>query len=302
MCAICRRHAAVVATLGRNELSHRLPMQVGSSTVLIVNEYPKSGGSWIVNVLATTLGWQRADLYDLFPAVRRVDRRHPWYADDLDGVPVRGPETVVKGHEMPAPSLLPAGVAIIHMVRNPLDVAVSRWFYDSDFLPGNGLAAPPDIDRESHFASTVADWSAFVTAWCGTNTPIVTYESLLRGESSGLAEALARIGLGVSEDRLQAEIAAETPSVTRASLAKRFGHNTFVRRATVGDWTWHIEESLAVQLLDTAADALRLLASDPAARGVSPLMQAILVAVREGRTSRGQGRLRDGPGSTPRAR
>ncbi len=217
-----------------------------------------------------------------------MDPRHPWYADDLDGVPTRGSETVVKGHEMPRPSLLPEGAGVIHMIRNPLDVAVSRWFYESDFLPGNGLASPPDIDRESHFAGTVADWSAFVTAWCGTNTPIVTYESLWRGEASGLAEALARIGLDVSEDRLRAAVSAETPSVTRASLARRFGHNTFVRRATVGDWTKHIDVSQARRLLDTAADALRLLASDPAARGISAVMQALFVRP-NGRTSTRQG-------------
>jgi hypothetical protein len=243
--------------------------------VLIVNEYPKSGGSWIVNVLAATLGWQRADLYDLFPDPRSVDPRHPWYANDLDGVPVRGPETLVKGHENPGSSLLPAGSAIFHLIRNPLDVAVSKWFYEVDFLPGNGLAAAPDIDRESHFAATVADWSAFVSSWLGTGTPTVTYESLLRGEASGLADTLGRIRLGVSEDHLKAALSAETPSVTRASLAKRFHHNTFVRRARVGDWRRYIEESLAVQLLDSAADALRRLETDPAARGVSALMHSV---------------------------
>ena len=178
---------------------------------------------------------------------------------DLDGVPMRGSETVVKGHESRGRPCCLRGRGHPHDPE-PTRCCRLAVVLESDFLPGNGLASPPDIDRESHFAGTVAEWSAFVTAWCGTNTPIVTYESLWRGEASGLAEALARIGLDVSEDRLRAAVSAETPSVTRASLAKRFGHNTFVRRATVGDWTKHIDASQALRLLDTAADALRLLA------------------------------------------
>lgn len=251
--------------------------------MLVVNAYPKSGGNWIVNVVATTLGWQRADLYDLYPEPRRVDRRHPWYADDLEGLPVRGPETVVKGHERPGPrSLLPVDTAVIHLVRNPLDVAVSKWFYESDFLPGNAIAPRPSIDRESHFAVTVADWSDFVTAWCGTSTSAVTYESLWRGDAAGLAEALRGIGLDVSEDRLHAAIAAENPAATRASLANRFSHNTFVRQAAVGDWARHIDESLAVGLLDRAADALARVESHSNAHGVSALMQALPSPLRAG--------------------
>jgi hypothetical protein len=247
--------------------------------VLIVGEYPKSGGNWIVNVIARTIGWQRADLYDLRPEPRPIDPRHPWYVADAPDVPLRRPdETVVKSHELPFSELLPPDAPVLHLVRNPLDVAVSRWFYVQDFLPKNDLGEPVQLSMAEHVAATVEEWARFVAGWCGHDTPLVTYESMQAGRHELLAASLARVGHQVEVSALAASFAAETPAATRRSLGDLFEHNTFVRKATVGDWRNHLDPAQAPRLLELARPGLDALGrtGDPAA--VGPTLDAVDLA------------------------
>ena len=242
--------------------------------VLLVNEFPKSGGTWVVTVLGRYLAWSRADLYDLRPEPRPVDPRHPWYADAGEGPLVRPHDTVVKGHELPYSALLDDDAPVIHLVRNPLDVAVSLWFYESEFLPANELGAVPGFTRDQHLETTVARWSAFVSAWCATDAPLATYEGLRTGAVGPLDRALAALGFPSDEDSLRRALTEETPDATRSALGRRFGHNTFVRKATIGDWVNHIEPDQATRLLGLAAEGLDALGSADRAEASAPLREA----------------------------
>jgi len=242
--------------------------------MLLVNEFPKSGGTWVVTALGRYLGWSRADLYDLRPEPRRVDNRHPWYLEDATDPLSRPASTVLKGHELPFSELLDTDTPVIHLVRNPLDVAVSLWFYESEFLPANDLGEVPELARDQHLQTTVARWSQFVAAWCATDAPLVTYEGLRTGAVGPLLRALHRFGFNADEDWLRQTLADETPTASRNALDLRFSHNTFVRKAAIGDWVNHIDQEQAARLLICAADGLEALRAADRTSESSPLLEA----------------------------
>jgi hypothetical protein len=56
------------------------------------------------------------------------------------------------------------------------------------------------------------------------------------------AEVLAGLGMEAPDAQLRQAVEANTKAKMREVLAKTFAHNTFVRKATAGDWRNHLSE------------------------------------------------------------
>src|SRR5689334_10839384 len=108
---------------------------------VIVVEYPKCGGSWLTSLLGDALGLPKRDIY-ISDGYNAFDvARHPWFSGDASWN-VSG-ACVVKSHELPGTYLTRTVsdevTATVHMIRDGRDVVVSKYFFDRDFCPKNGI-------------------------------------------------------------------------------------------------------------------------------------------------------------------
>src|SRR5512135_3392679 len=97
---------------------------------IIVTEYPKSGGNWLVNLLGDILELPKRDIYvsdgfNLFDV-----SKHPWYENASSYELTE--DCVIKSHELPDSPLLNFTARFIHLVRDGRDVVVSKYFYEKD--------------------------------------------------------------------------------------------------------------------------------------------------------------------------
>ncbi len=127
---------------------------------IVVAEYPKSGGTWIVSVLGDALGLPKRDIY-VSDEYKSFDvRKHPWYknAPDL----VLPDACVIKSHELPNSDLHSFPM---RLVRDGRDVVVSRFFYDRDFCVANGIYSK----SKKGLTTTFHTWrrTGTVTCWLG---------------------------------------------------------------------------------------------------------------------------------------
>jgi Sulfotransferase domain len=227
---------------------------------IIVTEYPKSGGTWIVSLLGDCLGLPKKDIYvdDKF---KLFDvHKHPWYQNDSDlNLP---PICVIKSHELPNSPLINFPAQIIHVARDGRDVIVSKYFYESEFCVKNGIYPSFDISWSDYVKKTASEWNNYILAWLGTDYPWFRYEDLLQDTYSSVVKILHTLHHPIVEDHICAVIKANAPENTRQSLSKAFSHNTFVRKAVAGDWKNHFApEDLSV-FWKIAGDSMRQLGYD----------------------------------------
>lgn len=210
-------------------------------TRIVVAEYPKSGGSWLVSLLGDALNLPKRDIYvadgyDLFDITR-----HPWYLDAASWNVTDA--CVVKSHELPDSPLsgTVAGeqTATIHLLRDGRDVTVSKYFFERDFCVRNGILPTFTLSFGEFVTKTAAEWRAYVEAWGGKADQVCRYETFLANPVAALTQVLDDLRLTVSDDAINAAVAGNTKEKFARSLDAAFAHNTFVRVATSGDWRNH---------------------------------------------------------------
>lgn len=202
---------------------------------IILTEFPKSGGSWIVSLLGEALRIPRRDIYvrpgfDLFDI-----KKHPWYkgVNDLD-FPV---QSVIKSHELPGSSLIDVDATYIHLVRDGRDVVVSKWFFDKEFSVQNGITSSFQDEFDKYVEKTARDWSNYVATWAGQSVLTIRYEMFLSNPVQSLEYVLNALGKhDLSRQELENTISKFTKEKFCASLSDVFKHNTFVRKGVAGDW------------------------------------------------------------------
>lgn len=204
---------------------------------IVVNEYPKSGGTWLVSLLGDALHLSKRDIYVNENFTLFDVSRHPWYLEGTLSIP----ETcVIKSHELPGSSLLDMKNSVmLHLIRDGRDVVVSKYFFESRFCVENGIYKHFDMSFTDYVPQVAREWSAYVRAWLRTSCIEVRYESLLRDPIRTLQRTIEQIGLDCSEEDVRASVEANTADKLRCSLDQTFKHNTFVRKATSGDWRNH---------------------------------------------------------------
>jgi hypothetical protein len=210
-----------------------------ASPKFTIVEYPKSGGSWLTNMVSSLCGLPARDLYVNGPEfLRNMDMsKHPWYQNS-DNFTCAG-NCVIKSHELPSSNLhTQKGIEkehCIHLVRDGRDVVVSKWFYETEFLPRNGIMDRPEITFDDFLKQTAQDWSKFVEAWLAEAVIFCRYEDLITKPAEILNSLKDQLFLPTVMSAEEA-VAENTVEKTRKSFSGVFKHNTFVRSARAGDW------------------------------------------------------------------
>ncbi len=223
---------------------------------IVVSEFPKSGGSWIVSMLGKALWIPCRDIY-VQPGFNLFDfRQHPWYSDvDVPDHPV---QSVIKSHELPGSAAVAVDATQVHLVRDGRDVVVSKYFFERDFCVKNGIIESFDHDFDAFVEHQSREWAHYVTRW-EDQPDVVTirYESFLANPVGELGALVATLtGVTLEGDFLADVVAQFTRERFSASLDSAFKHNTFVRKGIRGDWINHFSEKNVRAFQAGAGEAL----------------------------------------------
>ncbi|MGQ0553284.1 MAG: sulfotransferase domain-containing protein [Planctomycetota bacterium] len=245
---------------------------------LIVAEYPKSGGVWLVSLLGDALHLPKRDIYTDDSWDQYDLTNHPWYegASSL-GLP---PACVIKSHELPGSKLhefaprsrssLQVEQRELHLLRDGRDVIVSKYFFETEFCARNGLPSAHARPFDDYVLSEATRWRDYVTAWLAAGTDFVRYEDLLADPAGRLATLCASLAHPLSEARIAAAVAGNTRARLHAALGRVFQHNTFVRRGVAGDWKRHFSSRQADSFWELAGGLLERLGYPRAGLQVDP--------------------------------
>jgi hypothetical protein len=206
---------------------------------IVVSEYPRSGGTWLVNLIGDSLGLDKRDIY-IHEGYSHYDaRRHPWYAGcrSLNLTD----HCVIKSHEFPSSALLWFPARYLHLVRDGRDAVVSKYFYEKELCVKNGIYERFDEPFDDYVPRVAAEWREFVEAWRSQDCPQVSYEELLGDTKGTLARLLRELGFEVLPQAVRRAVESNTKDQMRKSLDRTYDHNTFVRKGIAGDWLNHLQ-------------------------------------------------------------
>lgn len=234
-----------------------MPDRTRAPLPVVVSEYPKSGGSWVVSLLGEALGMPCRDIYvqpgfDLFEVAK-----HPWYRDAPDlGIPDL---CVIKSHEMPGSPAIAFQAIEVHLVRDGRDVAVSKFFFERDFCVRNGITKSFDKSFDSFVEQSAREWSDYVLAWHRRSDAIhASYEAFVNDPAFQLCGLFQKLtGATLGRDIADRIVEKYSRSNFSASLSPAFKHNTFVRKGVVGDWENHFSDRNREVFASIAGEALR---------------------------------------------
>ena len=172
--------------------------------------------------------------------------------------------------------LFPASVTAcaVHLVRNPLDIAVSlahhqgHGDYERTVNQLNDHRRVLAGNRRSQLRQTLLDWSGHVRSWTGEQAfPIETfrYESLVADPVGEFARLVAFVDLDGAEDRARVERAVARTSfdVLRSAEAEtgfRERHHRqarFFRSGRPGDWRMELTAPQVASIVDRHGEVMR---------------------------------------------
>jgi aryl sulfotransferase len=156
---------------------------------------------------------------------------------------------------------------IIYIIRNPLDVAVSRAFHDGhgDMEKAVNMLCDPKTaisgSSKNQLRQIMGDWSHHVKSWVDQDAIrvlIVRYEDMLQDTARELARVLkfargevpvnaARVEIAVRNTAFETLQAAEAKSGFREGTAKQ---QQFFRNGKAGDWVNHLSPAQAERIRD----------------------------------------------------
>ena len=225
---------------------------------IILTEYPKSGGSWIVSMIGDALDIPKRDIYvrpgfDLFEIAK-----HPWYvgAESLN-FPSK---SIIKSHELPDSSLIDFTATYIHLVRDGRDVIVSKWFFDKDFCVNNHITSSFNKSFDDYVEEIAQEWTKYILTWANKDVLTFHYEDFLFEPEKLLSGLLRQVyGYDIQKTILQEAVYKNTKENFSDSLNKTFKHNTFVRKAISGDWKNYFSKKNIDSFNNVASEAMSLL-------------------------------------------
>lgn len=224
---------------------------------IIIAEYPKSGGTWLVSLLGDCLDLPKRDIY-VSDGYQLFDiHKHPWYKgyESLELTEA----CVIKSHELPDSPLHDFPAHYIHLVRDGRDVVVSKYFFERDFCIKNHILQSFDFSFNDYLVKTALEWRTFVLAWLEQNVVVCRYEDLLKAPQETLEQVLLALGKQVKTSKVQHAIEANRKEKMHQVLNEVFVHNTFVRKAMAGDWRNYFSTEQLEIFYALAGDALNQL-------------------------------------------
>jgi hypothetical protein len=223
-------------------------------TRIIVAEYPKSGGVWLVNLIGDSLSLPKRDIY-INDDYKVFDvSKHPWF----EGSQSFGltESCIIKSHELPDSLLHNFPAKTIHLFRDGRDVVVSKFFYEKDFCVKNGIYRSFEISFDDYVEKTAAEWGNYVTAWMKKNAITCRYEDLLQNAFSTLKGGFNLLGMAVPDKQIDESIRANTKEKMKKTLDSAFNYNTFIRKGIAGDWRNHFSATNKKIFKKVAGDIL----------------------------------------------
>jgi hypothetical protein len=265
--------------------------------------YPKSGNTWVRLFLSTFLGDPHVPVdLNAIDLDGSISSNRPAF-DEVVGLPSSdltddevdelrpevyrawagdgsGP-SFVKVHDANRPlagggRLFPASATAcaVHLVRNPLDVAVSLAFhqghadYDRTVEQLNDRGRVIAGNRRTQLRQTLLDWSTHACSWTGEQSfPVETfrYESLVADPVGQFTRLVAILRLDGADDRSRVELAVAGTSFDRLQTAEaetgfRERHHRqtrFFRRGRPGDWKHELSASQVASIVEAHADVMR---------------------------------------------
>jgi hypothetical protein len=221
------------ASNGANELvrAGMVHLLSGTLPLYVVNEYPKSGGTWVGQMLGRALGvpFPRNRFPVLRPSIMHGHYLHPWGIKNVVVVWRDGRDVMVSWYHQ---QLIPHEYNQIQVARSRRELPLR----DYDDVYASMPAFIAYAFNRPHSPSF--SWTDFVRRWhAREDTVHVRYEDLRRDT----AGELRRIFAGLTGKRLEPERAsaiAEEFSFERQA-GRRPGEEdrkSFLRKGVVGDW------------------------------------------------------------------
>lgn len=221
---------------------------------IIVNEYPKSGGSWIVSMLGDALALPKRDISIDNNNTVLDWSKHPWYEGQKDWGIIES--CVIKSHKLPNAPNIAFPAHLVHLVRDGRDVIVSKYFYEKDFCVANGIYRSFDESFDKYLVKTARDWKNYVLIWLKKLSIFWRYEDFLQNPSEVLKAMIRHLGLHVSDSKIDCAIRANTKEKMRQSLKKVHPYGDFVRKGIAGDWRNHFGREHVEVFKEIAGDLL----------------------------------------------
>lgn len=227
---------------------------------VVVNEFPKSGGSWLSQMLAEVLGlpFPRHRLPMISSCIMQTHTLNPWNIRNAVVVWRDGRDVMVSlyhhmviGHEKTAPSR-------IEKFRQALGIS------DPNDIAGN---MPRFLERA--FTDPLLprfSWPDFVSVWRGRPGVVeVRYEQLLQDAPAALARISSELGHPVpSSERLQ-EIVSRYDFQRQSGRARGTeASGRFLRKGIAGDWRNHFSAEASEIFQHHAGSALAALGYEEA--------------------------------------
>ena len=201
----------------------------------LVSEYPKSGGSWVAQMIAEYLGIP-------FPRNRSVKLRQP--------------TSLLHGHFLYSRRFHNA----VYVLRDGRDVMTSAYFH---MLTHNDRNPAPMVDRHrsklrfDDYDDVVGNlprfieylfverakgwfhfnWTDFVNSLDNDRAIVVKYEDLLDDTTSAMEQVLARLlGTQVDREKLNRIVDRFSFSTQTNRKPEEEDRSSFLRKGTAGDW------------------------------------------------------------------
>jgi hypothetical protein len=166
-----------------------------------------------------------------------------------------------------------ATACAVHLVRNPLDVAVSLAFhqghddYDRTVRQLNDGGRVIAGNRRSQLRQTLLDWSGHARTWTGEQAfPVETfrYESLVADPVGQFARLVAFLGLDGAGDRARIEraVARTRFDVLQSAEAetgfreRHHGQARFFRTGRPGEWRTGLSASQVASIVDAHGEVM----------------------------------------------
>ena len=243
----------------------------GALPLYVVNEFPKSGGTWVGQMLGQALGvpFPRNRFPLLRPSIMHGHYIEPWGMKNVVVTWRDGRDVMVSWYHQ---QLIPHEWNEHQVRRSRRELPLRNYEDIYENLPAfieyaftrSHLVGSPLADFARPFTSPHApnfSWANFVRRWRGRKEAIhVRYEDLRRDT----AGELRRIVLGLTGERLSPEEAgaiAEEFSFERQAGRQPGEENrkSFLRKGVVGDWRSHFSPEARETFDRYAGDELILL-------------------------------------------
>jgi aryl sulfotransferase len=265
--------------------------------------YPKSGNTWMRMLLANYFS-ETDEPHDINkPGVTNGIASSRWRFDELLGLDSahltnteimklqpRAFEAMVAQHPAPqwmkvhdAQARLPGGEwqfpphvsgSAIYIIRNPLDVAVSRAFHDGhgDMDKAVAMLCNPECSisggGKNQLHQFMGDWSHHVLSWVDQDAIpvlVVRYEDMLADAGRELTRVIraarpeevidpGRIVIAVQNAAFETLQAKEAEHGFRETTARQ---NRFFRNGTAGDWVNHLTDAQEARIRDAQGAVMK---------------------------------------------